>query len=98
MSHHSKLEPQKVLHQSSVEAIKHQFKQGIEQVKRQLSRTSEEMVQVPDRGGRGASATLQPCLVFDNFMPGAASTSTFDTIDSIERMVSILEGCVRDST
>ncbi len=60
------------------------------------------MVRVPKRDGSGVSATLstlQLCFVFDNHMHGAVSTSTFDLIDSIERMVSTLErtGTARSS-
>jgi hypothetical protein len=35
--------------------------------------------------------------VFDNYMHGAVVTSSFDLINSIERMASILEGSIRDS-
>ena len=90
---------QKVLHQSSVEAIKCQFNWGVDQVKHQLSSTSEEMVWVLESDGSGASATLsmlQLCFVFDNCMHGAVSTSMFNLINSIERMLLILKGGVRD--
>jgi hypothetical protein len=86
--------------QSSVEAIKWQFNQGVDQVKCQPSSTSEEMFQIPKRDGSGVSATLSTlklCLVFDNYMHGAVVTSSFDLINSIERMASILEGSIRDS-
>lgn len=80
--------------------MKCQFNRGIDQVKRQLSSTSKEMAQVPKRDGDGMSATLsalQSWFVFDVCMHGAVSTSTFDLINSIERMVSKLESSVRDS-
>lgn len=96
------LEPQKTLRQSSVEAIKRQFNRGVDQVKRRLSGTSEERVQLPNvkRDDSGVSATLstlQLCFVFDNRTHAAVSTSTFDLINSIGRMASILAGSVRDS-